>query len=109
VTIFQQAYSQAHLGIIINDLNRHWLALVGFNIISFLKQFSPIGRNKTEGRQILIILLIEKFDNPSGEDRTLEALQDDKFLPLVTAPVSAPAPASHNKIDYEFKLGNSNA
>jgi 2-polyprenyl-3-methyl-5-hydroxy-6-metoxy-1,4-benzoquinol methylase len=45
VHFFQQAYSQAQLGLIINDLHRHWLAHLGFNIISFLKQFSPMVRN----------------------------------------------------------------
>jgi len=45
VAFFQQAYQQARLGIIINDLHRHWLAHLGFNIIAFLKRFSPMVRN----------------------------------------------------------------
>jgi 2-polyprenyl-3-methyl-5-hydroxy-6-metoxy-1,4-benzoquinol methylase len=44
INFFQQVQKQARMACIINDLHRHWLAYVGFYIISWLKGFSPITR-----------------------------------------------------------------
>lgn len=44
VNFIHQMYQQAKCGVIINDLHRHWLAYIGFNIVSFLRKFHPVMR-----------------------------------------------------------------
>ncbi len=45
IYFFKQMHHQAQKGIIINDLQRHWLAYVGFNVFSFLKKLLPITKH----------------------------------------------------------------